>query len=182
MKTLRRLPANSTRVLITAVAGVLLAVAARADVSYEYATVIAADPIVKTVRVTTPRKECWEEDVVYRRERHHDNGVGTVVGGIIGGAIGNAVGHKKRNKQVGAVVGAVLGATVGSAVSNQHRRTSTDRRGTEEVCEVYHDYHEEERIVGYDVRYRYNDVTYATRTSRNPGETLKIRVSVSPVI
>ena len=171
------------KTLITTVAGVLLAVSARAgDVSYEYATVVAADPIVKTVRVTTPRKECWEEEVVLRRERYHDDGVGTVVGGIIGGAIGNAVGHKKRNKQVGAVVGAVLGATVGHAVSNQNRHSSVERRGTEEVCEVYHDYHEEERIVGYDVRYRYNEMTYATRTSRDPGDTLKIRVSVSPVI
>lgn len=173
---------NSTLAPVTStLAGVMLAFSACADVSYEYATVVAADPIVKTVRVTTPRKECWEEDVVYRRERHHDDGVGTVVGGIIGGAIGNAVGHKKRNKQVGAVVGAVLGATVGHAVSSQNR-TSTEHRGTEEVCEVYHDFHEEERIVGYDVRYRYNDVTYATRTTREPGETLKIRVSISPVI
>ena len=47
---------------------------------------------------------------------------------------------------------------------------------------MYHDYQEEERIVGYDVRYRYDDATYTTRTLQEPGETLRIRVSVSPVI
>ena len=82
---------------------------------------------------------------------------------------------------MGAVVGAVLGATVGHAVYSR-RGASTEHRGIEEVCEVYHDYQEEERIVGYDVRYRYDDAIYTTRTLQDPGETLRIRVSVSPVI
>ena len=181
MQTQKSSFSNVTRVVVATLPGLAFAWAASAGVSYEHATVVAAAPILKTVRVATPRKECWEEDAVYRRERRHDDGVGTVVGGIIGGAIGNAVGHKKRNKQVGAVVGAVLGATVGHAVYSR-RGASTEHRGIEEVCEVYHDYQEEERIVGYDVRYRYDDATYTTRTLQEPGETLRIRVSVSPVI
>lgn len=156
-------------------------------VTYDYATVIDAQPIVKTIRVSTPREECWEENVVYRDrfDRGGNHGVGTVVGSVVGGAIGNAVGHKKSNKQVGAVVGAVLGATLGHAISEsaaRDRRTETVEYGKEEVCRVYHDYHEEERIVGYDVRYRYNNQTYSTRTTTDPGDTIKIRLAVSPVI
>jgi len=149
------------------------------NVLYDYATVIDAEPIVKTIRVSTPREECWEEEVVYR-DSYRDDGVGTVVGGVLGGAIGNAVGHKKTNKQVGTVVGAVLGATLGSAMSRDAR--GPDRYGTEEVCRVYHDYTEEDRIVGYRVRYRYNNQTFTTRTSTDPGDTIKIRLAVSPVI
>lgn len=162
-------------------ASLLTASSAFADrnVSYEYAEVLDSTPIVKTFRVSTPREECWDETVTHY-ERGPKNGVGTVVGAVVGGAIGNAVGHNKTNKKVGAVVGAVLGGTIGHAAStnNNGRRYET----TEEVCRVVNDYREEERIVGYHVSYEYNDVTYTTRTDKEPGETIKLRLSVSPVI
>ncbi|MFT6436999.1 MAG: hypothetical protein ACJAVI_005073 [Candidatus Azotimanducaceae bacterium] len=157
---------------------------ARGNISYDYATVIDADPVIKIVKISTPREECWEEEVVYRDRYENRNGaLGPVLGGVIGGALGNAVGHKKKNKQVGAVIGAVLGATLGKAVadSNANRRDNVSR-GTEERCKVYHDYREEERIVGYQVRYRYNDETYSTRTDIDPGDTIKIRLAVTPVL
>ncbi len=165
-------------------AGLSMSAAAGRDVIYDYATVIDAEPIVRIVRVSTPRQECWEEDVVYRRGYSRPNGVGTVMGGVIGGAIGNAVGHKKRNKQVGAVVGAVLGATIGSAIADNARSGygHGNHHGTEEVCRIYDDYYEEERITGYRVRYRYNNETFTTRMDREPGDTIKIRMAISPVI
>lgn len=171
---------------IALVTGVSSAAFASGNVSYDYATVVDAQPIVKTIRVSTPREECWQENVVYRdnyRGRDRGNGVGTVLGGVVGGALGNAVGHNKSNKQVGAVVGAVLGATVGHAMASDRPRSDyRESYGSEEVCRVYHDYHEEERIVGYDVRYRYNNETYSTRTSREPGDTIKVRLAISPII
>jgi uncharacterized protein YcfJ len=151
-------------------------VMAESNVSYDYADVIESTPIVKNIRISTPREECWDESVAeYRR----NNGVGTVVGAIVGGALGNAVGHNKSNKKVGAVVGAVLGGTIGNAASNE--RTGTRHTRTEEVCRVINDYREEERVVGYHVRYQYNDVIYTTRTDREPGDTIKLRLSVSPL-
>lgn len=170
--------------------------AGRGNVSYDFATVIEAKPIMRLVKVSTPREECWQETVVYDdydhgydRDRNKGNGLGTVLGGVVGGAIGNAVGHEKRNKQVGAVVGAVVGATLGSAIAQSARAERYDNRptgryaryGKEEVCEVIHDYHEEERIIGYNVRYRYNDETYSTRMDTDPGDTIKVRLAVSPV-
>jgi len=154
--------------------------AVAANIKYDYATVIEVKPIIKTVRVSMPREECWDEEVVYR-EQHGDSGVGTVVGGILGGAIGNAVGHHKRNKQVGAVVGAVLGATLGHAASANAHGSTEDHYRTEERCEVKQEYHEEDRIIGYRVRYRYGDETYTTRTDIDPGDSLKVRIAVSPV-
>lgn len=145
------------------------------NVSYDYADVIESTAIVKTFRVSTPREECWDETVRYQRR---DNHVGTVVGAVVGGALGNAVGHKKSNQRVGAVVGAVLGGTIGNAVTKDGR-VHTE---TQEVCNVINDYREEERIVGYHVRYQYNDAIYTTRMDDEPGETIKLRLSVSPVI
>ena len=176
MKT-KQLAAGIT--LIFSMAASTLAMAERA-VSYDYGTVIDAEPIVKHIRVSTPREECWDEEVSYT-DRRNSGGLSTVIGAVVGGAIGNAVGHKKRNKQVGAVLGAVLGGTIGNTIGKSRRqgRTYTE---TEEVCKVYTDYREEERIVGYNVRYRYNNDTYTTRTDRDPGDTIKLRVAVTPVI
>ncbi len=151
-----------------------------ANVSYDYATVIETNPIIKTVRVSTPREECWDEEVVYR-EHHNGDGVAPVVGAVLGGALGNAVGHHKRNKQVGAVVGAILGATLGHAASSNAKGNHESHYRTEERCEIKQEYHEEDRVIGYRVRYRYRDETYTTRTDIDPGDTLKVRVAVSPV-
>ncbi len=149
---------------------------------YDYATVIEAEPIIKVVRVSTPREECYQESVVYRDRYYRGNGVGTVVGGVVGGAVGNAAGHSKRNKEVGTVVGAVLGAALGHAASARNRYREDVSYGTEERCEIYREYHEEERIMGYNVRYRYNNHTYSTRMDTDPGDTIRVRVSVSPVL
>lgn len=158
------------------------------NVEYDYATVIDAEPIFKTIRVSTPRQECWEEEVTYdgydnryRDDRHH--GVSTLVGGVMGGALGNAVGHRKRNRQVGAVVGAVLGAVIGNAyAAEKHHDHQYVSYGFERRCRVVEDTHVEERIVGYNVRYRYDNVTYSTRTKVDPGDTIKVRIVISPII
>ena len=159
----------------------LSAMPALADstVTYDYGTVVESVPIVKNIRVTTPREECWDEEVTYR-QRRGDSELSTVVGAVIGGALGNAVGHHKKNKQVGAVVGAVLGGSIGRSIAKGQPQST--RTQTEEVCRVINEYSEEERIVGYLVRYRYNDETYTIRTDEDPGDSIKLRLAVTPVI
>jgi len=151
-----------------------------------YATVVDSTPIYKTVRITSPRQECWEEEVSYTNRsnnRYRDgNGGGVAIGGLVGGAIGHAVGHRKRNKQVGTLVGAVLGATIGSAYASQRNAVQHTTYAVEKRCEVIEETHTEDRIVGYNVRYRYNNVTYSTRTDTDPGDTIKVRVAVTPII
>jgi uncharacterized protein YcfJ len=147
------------------------------QVIYDYGTVVESVPIVKNFRVATPREECWEEDVVHRESRGGSE-LSTVVGAVLGGAIGNAVGHSKKNKQVGVIVGAVLGGSIGNAMS-ANRRTDVYHE-TEEVCRTYRDYYEEERVVGYRVRYRFRNETYTTRTDVDPGDTIRLRLSISP--
>ncbi|MCH7741656.1 MAG: glycine zipper 2TM domain-containing protein [Proteobacteria bacterium] len=160
------------------------------NVKVDYATVIDAEPILKTIRVSTPRQKCWEEEIAdyYRYDDHRyasdgHRGVSTLVGGVVGGAIGNAVGHRKRNRQVGAVVGAVLGAVIGNAYGlEKHHDHQTVSYRFQERCRVIEEFHVEERIVGYNVRYRYGNTTYSTRTEADPGDTIKVRIAISPII
>lgn len=158
-----------------------LSAMAAGNVSFDYATVIDSQPIYTVVQINTPREECWQEEVAYETQPRSSHPLGTVMGGVIGGAVGNAVGHKKSNKRVGAVVGAVLGATLGNAIAASNSRSVT-RYETQERCKVYQEHREEERLVGYQVRYRYNEQTYSTRMDTDPGDTIKVRLAVSPVI
>jgi uncharacterized protein YcfJ len=165
-----------------------------ANIEYDYATVIDAEPIFKSIRVNTPRQHCWQEEVAYETDYYNDRnysynnhqGTSTVLGGVIGAAIGNAVGHRKKNKQVGTIVGAVLGASIGNAYGSQRNRRQNHKQyvtyGTQERCEVIQETHMEERIVGYKVRYRYSNVTYSTRTKVDPGDTIRVRISISPIV
>ena len=40
---------------------------------------------------------------------------------------------------------------------------------------------EEERIIGYNIVYRYNGRTFETRTDFEPGSSLRVRVIISPI-
>ena len=172
------------RIILSIVFAILFAANAYAS-NVEYATVVDSSPIYKTVRVTIPRQECWQEEVAYRNrydDQYRGRGAGALAGGVIGGAIGHAVGHKKRNKQVGTLLGAVLGATIGNAYVNQRSQVQHMSYGVEERCELIEETHTEERIVGYNVRYRYSNVTYSTRTDMDPGDTIRVRVAVTPIL
>jgi uncharacterized protein YcfJ len=153
-----------------------------AGTTYDRAEVVGVEPIYETVAYTVPTEQCHEERVAYHTPTRRASATVPIVGAIIGGAIGNAVGHKKRNKQVGAVVGAVLGGSIGADIARKNRRYSSDevRYRTEEVCQTIHETREEERLRGYDVSYVYGGATYTTRMKRDPGDSIRVRVRVSP--
>lgn len=172
-------------------AGVLVPLAfsgvahAESEVTYDFATVVRAEPQYKSVRYATPREECWQEKVVHEQHSPRGNSAtGSIVGGIIGAAVGHELGHHKRNKQVGAAAGALLGASIGRDVSRNHQRHDSGHRyvTTEERCEVVNEYHEEERVTGYNVTYRYHGKLYHAYTKSHPGEEIKIRLQMTPML
>ena len=178
---------NMPRLLATGLIFISALQVNAAEVSYDYARVVDVDPITKTVRVSQPREECWQEEVIHREPaRHHQaSSTGTILGGIVGAAIGNRLGHGKTNKKVGAVAGAVLGASIGHDMSRRAHASSTPARSyktTEERCEIVRDYYEQEKITGYHVTYRYHGEVYETRTKVHPGKRIKLRVNISPVL
>lgn len=155
---------------------------------YEYADVVSANPIYRTVRIEQPRRECWDERVVYNERRGGDywldNGTaGGLVGAIAGGVVGHQFGKGRGNKAATAL-GAVIGAGVGQRVAVQNSRErsgSYERVGYEERCETVTDYRTEQRIDGYDVAYRYGGRVYNTTMPYDPGARIPVDVNVRPV-
>lgn len=159
----------------------LLASPSFAATRYEYAQVIQSRPVYKSVEISMPHEECWDEEVAHTRAARSSSRTPALLGTIIGGALGNAVGHGKSNKRVGTVVGAVLGHSIGRDIvaGNSHDRVV--RYETVRQCETVYEYREEERLVGYEVVYRYNDEDYSVRMDDDPGEQVRIKVNIQPV-
>ena len=158
------------------------------DGRYDYAEVVRVDPIIERISEPVSRDVCWDEPVTYREPTYvrEDRGsrAGVVLGTIIGGVIGNQFGSG-RGRDAATVAGAALGHAVARDSQRYNGRTyvSGGREVTryEQRCDVQTDYIDEERVVGYDVTYRYNGQTYRTRTPDHPGRRIQVRVDVQPV-
>jgi uncharacterized protein YcfJ len=141
-----------------------------------YARVTGVEPLTRVIEVSTPREECWDEEVVHEA-RGSDRG-GMILGGIIGGAIGSRFGEGN-GKKAATIAGTLLGAGVGDRMRGRSHGddtyTSTERR-----CRTVEDRHTEERTIGYRVFYRYHGEEYVTRMNRHPGKRIRVRVTVTP--
>lgn len=166
---------------LTVLLGLGPASAVIASTSYYEADVLQSTAIYRTVETSTPRQECWLEEVVRKSRPQYRSHTPNILGAVIGGAIGNAVGHNKSNQRVGSVVGAVLGASVARDISYSNRSRNV-RYETVERCETVYDSYLEDRLVGYDVVYSYNNREYTVRTQRDPGATIRVRVNIEPVL
>ncbi len=167
-------------------AGGIIAVSntATAAVTYDEARVLDATPIYRVVETSSPREECWEEEIARTERRSgRESATPSILGAVIGGAVGNAVGHRKRNQQVGTVVGAILGGSIGADIGrNRSSRSDTTYYETVEQCRTVYVDEQEEKLVGYDVRYSYNGSQHTVRMPEDPGSTVRVRVDVEPVL
>lgn len=161
-------------------AGLLLPSGAFAGVSYEKARVVDVQPIYQTVSYSVPREQCSEQRV----QTGSGGGVspaGPLLGAIAGGLLGSAVAHGHDHNEAGVAIGAVFGGAVGYDVARRNAAPRYVTYGTQQVCSEVQDVHEEERISGYNVRYEYLGKTYSTVTHNPPGDTVRVRVDVTPV-
>ena len=149
---------------------------------YDYAKVISSQPIINYVTVKTPVRECWEEMQYYTVDRRprHGNG-GALLGAILGGVIGHQVGSGRGN-DAATVAGSLIGAAIGSESARKNRDGYGEERVARPVerCETRFQSHQEERIDGYRVTYRYHGQKYSTVMPYDPGAKLRVRVDVRP--
>ncbi|QYF91906.1 glycine zipper 2TM domain-containing protein [Massilia sp. PAMC28688] len=159
----------------------------------EYGRVIRAQPRVEQIR--QPREECRTEYVpVPHQQRGYQqpqrNAGGAILGAIAGGVIGNQVGGGS-GRAAATAIGAVAGAMAGDRISNNGQPVDDRRYGRQD--ERYNDYPQEQairqcrtvdawesRTTGYDVTYDYRGRSYTTFTQRDPGERIRLRVTVEP--
>jgi uncharacterized protein YcfJ len=132
------------------------------------ARVVSAVPIRETV-ASTPRQECWTE---YSEGSGGNRTAGAVIGGIAGGLIGHQFGSGSGN-----TAATIAGALGGAAVGNEIGRRNEDPRAVER-CRTVSD--SSDRVVGYDVVYRFQGREFTARLPYDPVPELPVNVTVAP--
>ena len=132
------------------------------NLSYGYAQVLRVQPAYESYS-SSSEPRCIER-------RHSNTSGGTVLGAIVGGALGNQVG-KGDGRKAATIAGAVAGGAIGHQVA--------ERNGSTYECPDGY-VQEERRVVGYDVEYTYKGENYMSRLPYDPGNRLRVRVSVTP--
>jgi uncharacterized protein YcfJ len=146
----------------------------------DVARVINVKPIYDTVQVSVPEQRCWRERVL-RSSYHRDSYTTPLVGAIIGGVVGNQFGRGS-GKTAMTVAGTLLGASIGNDLDHSRYDDDDDYRPVHRRrCETVNNYESREEIVGYRVKYRYKGRIYRTRMDHDPGDTLRVRVTVRPI-
>ncbi len=139
------------------------------------------------------RDDGYRDDGGYRDGRYRGGSetgrnVATVVGGVVGAVLGSKVGGGSA-RYATAAVGSMVGGMAGRKVyDNSH---APPRSGVVTVCDPVSagypappdgDYYavDDSRVGAYDVTYEYAGRRYTTRMDHHPGDTVRVRVDVSP--
>ena len=169
--------------LATAVCGLLISAAPAManhdddDQVWAYARVVRAVPIYREVRVREPRQVCEDVPVVERTTyRGYSDPGAVLVGAVIGGVIGHQFGGGS-GRNAATAAGAFIGANHAAARTYSGTRV-VEREVLETRCETVRAARYEEVLDGYDVTYKYHGRLYHTHTARDPGRTIRVRVSV----
>jgi uncharacterized protein YcfJ len=141
-------------------------------------------PVMSTIaiyaRVNNPRQECWTDQVTrdISPPPEHNYG-GAVIGGIVGGLLGHTVGNGS-GRDAATAVGAVTGAVVGDNMANRGTSVGTVQQTSEERhCRTIDNW--TRQVAGYNVIYRYNDREHKVVLPYDPGNVLRVRVSITPI-
>ncbi len=141
------------------------------------ARVTHVEPIYTSVRVASPQRECRVHNYHRSYYQSQESYTTTIAGGIVGGVLGNQFGGGN-GKKILTVAGALLGGSIGRDLGHQPRTSSRHNRRDE--CRTVQAYHQEQRLNGYQVTYRYQGQSYTSRMDYDPGRRLPVEVSVRP--
>jgi uncharacterized protein YcfJ len=156
-------------------------VASPAAVFQDNARVLRVTPRIE--QVSSPQEDCHMEIERVAPVQSNNQGRslgGAIVGGLAGGILGNQVGGgngRTAATAIGAVGGALIGDNVGSNMNNNQMAGPVDRQVRR--CNVVN--RVVERNAGFDVSYTYNGRTYNTVMPTDPGSSLRVNVSITPV-
>ena len=161
--------------LIIAALGVATLPLAQAADFEDFGRVVRVEPRVEQVR--TPRQECRTEYVQVPVQQERNAG-GTIVGGIAGALLGSQIGSGN-GKVAASAAGAIAGAMVGDRVQNNGRQGSSVQEQAVQQCRTVEAI--ESRTSGYDVTYEYRGQNYTSLMRNDPGNRVRLRVSVQPL-
>ena len=177
-----------TITLLLSALGVAALPAANAAQFEEYGRVIRAQP--RTEQIRQPREECRTEYVqapqqYSQQSQQQRSPGGAILGAIAGGIIGNQVGGGS-GRAAATAVGVMAGAVAGDRISNQGRPADQGQYAQSQYpqeqavrqCRMVDAY--ESRTTGYDVTYDYRGRSYTSFMQRDPGDRVRLRVTVEP--
>lgn len=113
----------------------------------------------------SPRQVCEQVSVTRQapvKDQHQI--AGTAVGAVVGGLLGNQVGGGN-GKKIATVAGAVAGGYAGNKVQENMQQSDTVTT-TEQRCHMVTD--TSEKVVGYNVKYRYDGEVKTTYMTQKP--------------
>lgn len=143
------------------------------SVTYGYASVLRVTPAYDAYRTADQQPPC--DDGGYQPTGSGDTIAETVLGAIVGGALGNTVG-KGDGRKATTIAGAVAGGVIGHNIA----RNNDSNRSQQGPCRLAEVGHDERHVVGYDVEYNYKGEVYVARMSYDPGNRIRVRVTVLP--
>jgi uncharacterized protein YcfJ len=153
------------------------AVAAQAQSFVDRARVQNVEPQYQTVQV--PRQECATQIVNEPQPVAGTRGYGgAIIGGVAGGLLGNQVG-KGHGKEAATAAGAVIGAITGDRIANSQPQAYVNQQREVRSCQTINEV--QQQLTGYRVTYEYHGQQYTTLTREQPGRTMPVRVSVTPM-
>lgn len=141
----------------------------------EFGRVVRVTPQVE--QVNRPRQECRNEYVQVPQQQQRGVG-GSIVGGLVGGLLGNQVGGGT-GRTVATAAGAIAGAVAGDRMENSGNTGGAMQEQQVRQCRTVD--HWVSQNNGYEVTYDYRGRNYTTMMSYDPGERIKLRVSVEPM-
>ena len=131
-------------------------------------------------QISTPRQECTSQWVTEQQPVQGAAGGygGAIIGGVAGGILGNQVG-KGHGREAATAAGAVIGAIAGDRIANNQPQQYQQAQREVRTCRTVNDV--QQQLTGYRVTYEYRGHQYVTIMREQPGQSLPVRVSVTPV-
>jgi uncharacterized protein YcfJ len=154
--------------------GALPAAFAQATDFEDFGKVVRVVP--QSQQVNMPRQECRTQMVDVQQPAERSAG-GAIIGGIAGALLGNQVGGGS-GRSVATAAGAIAGAVTGDRIDNANAQPGAVSQQAVKQCRTVD--HWETRTTGYEVTYDYRGRNYTSVMSYDPGERLRLRVSIQP--
>ena len=165
--------------LLISVLGLAALPVAQAAEFEDFGRVIQVQPRFEQVR--QPRQECRTEYVQAPVQQTQQRSAGgSIIGGIAGALLGNQVGGGT-GRTVATAAGAIAGAMTGDRIDNDGRNYNQPQQFQEQAvrqCRTVESV--ESRTNGYEVTYDYRGRNYTSVMARDPGQRVRLRVSVEP--
>lgn len=135
-----------------------------------FAEIVDVKAVKKTME--TPRQLCTDHTVVHRAPVQDEERVaGKLLGAVIGGVVGHQFGGGS-GKDAATAGGAVLGGVLGDSIQRQRQQARTYTT-TERRCDTRMDRHE--KVIGYDVSFRYDGRMDTIRLGYQPESRVPVR-------